>query len=657
MYGRFVSLLIAVLWAAVAAPAGAQQLELFPDDARLETKVTVEADQVMLAELMEQLSEDSGVSLRAGTSERDWEVREQRVTIRAADVPLREVLQQVSTLLDYQISRTSKEPPHAYLIWQDSSSSSLQNELVAAQHAEAAERIQRVREGVLASAREALEMTEAEAYVQKDTDPWLAYLGGTKSGRGYAALLDMVSQNFPIQRDLLMRGKRATVPLENLPPELYQGFLDTVESGVIASQIRSMGMESQMEDIMPHAMVFMSSEGMGGETTGVLGLTGMVFLTGRKPGMEIDSDGEFGGGIPVSFFPLANSGSLMGGIFGRMFFALDEGATMEEAQAQMMDYLKDPAVLASALGRTSELEENPPEDEALTREVDLKDFPGADMVRATSQGPKMEGETVQALTKALGIPVYVESFGTGAMPLNMALVPGKQPLYRVLAALEKAGFIWEMTEGALQIRSENWAVLRTYQIPERTMNGYRKTLEDKGEFSLADLAEMARELSDEQIMNTVVGDPKLSLATASVFANPMSGALSLLRLYGSLNAGQKAALHAEEGLVFEDITDGQWDHMSDLITDKTGGIVVVGGSLRIRPTPDMGENAPPMQMTIFEFDVLAEGEEKPRRWEQVVVIPKKDQIDSIRKMQLPGEPDEEKPEGPPATEEPPPAAP
>jgi len=454
-------------------------------------------------------------------------------------------------VLGYSVSQSGEKGKYSYVVWQDRNGKTLESDIATSQSAERADRAVKVRQAAFDSAADMLNMSEAEAYAQKDLNPWLAWLGGTKAGRGYSRLLQWLDSAHPTARDLILRGKRAVVPLENLPPDLYQAALDTGSGGIIASQIKAYAKgEDPFKEIVPHQMVFLSLDSMGDQSAGTMGFGGMVSVTGVLPNMPMPEEAmsPFGAGIPMSILPLAGKDSAIGNAFGKMLFALDEGATLQEATASMTQYFGDPNVMAAALGRKSETEANPPTDPALTRDIDLQELPaGNAMMQGLDASHTAEGETIAALSRAFGMPVLLESFH-GLMPISAFVRAGRQPAYRVLIGLEKGGYIWEIADGALRVRPEDWAIRRSYEIPDSTITRYVAKLEKQGEFALADLASIASELSDPQIQNNLVSHPTLSTALSVTFANPMGSSRELLRFYGTLDTGQRQTLAKEPGL-------------------------------------------------------------------------------------------------------------
>lgn len=91
-------------------------------DPRLDKKVTLEVSHTKLEDAVKSLAEQTGVVIKAGSGQRDWRVRERKVTIYAKDVPAGQVMTEISKLLGYFLSQDGKKDEWTYLFWQDQKS-------------------------------------------------------------------------------------------------------------------------------------------------------------------------------------------------------------------------------------------------------------------------------------------------------------------------------------------------------------------------------------------------------------------------------------------------------------------------------------------------------------------------------------------------------
>ncbi|WP_319586257.1 hypothetical protein [uncultured Desulfobulbus sp.] len=610
-------------------------------DVRLDKKVSLSFNSGKLEDILASMSKSSGIDFTAGNNDRDWRVRERKVTIYAKDISVGSVMDELSKLLGYRVSRQGKENQWSYLFWQDLKSKQLEAEMVTAAKADAADRAMKLRQSALDSAQAALDMSQEDALKLKDTDPWTAYLGGTKSGRGFASLMEGISQFSPVESDLMLRGQGVNISLDSLPANVAQAANDST-SGGFGGMIRQMA-QGQLDNVRPSGISFLPmGELGGGAMAGMAGFGGMAIITGTVPGMpDMGGMSPFGGGVPLGIFPITSGNSLVGGVFGKMLFAMDEGKSLADTIAQVAAQSTDPDLLAESLARESVTEKNPPTDPDLTREIEVKDM-RKDVVMSQNDPSKTkegQGKMIEEISRAFGMPVIVEAFNS-SMPVGPFVRPGKQPLYKVLVAFEKAGYIWEKGSGTFRVRPEDWALERSYEIPDAFIQQYKDILAKQGEFTLEDIANIAYVLTDDQIQNNLVAEPELTYALMGLMS-PVGGSRGLLRVYGSLNNQQRAAIKSAQGLPFQQLSNVQWDRLNAVITDKVGGAYINSGSIRLIPqsvdtskanTPQAAQMGT-MNMAIFETTLQVNDEQKPRVLRDVIVIYGKQQLEMMKTMQ------------------------
>ncbi len=606
-------------------------------DSRMEKQVTLQVACTKLEDAMRKLTEQTGVVLKAGGSEREWRVRERLVTIQAKDVKLGTLLNQITTLLRYRVSRGKKDGQFTYLIWQDKNSRELEADLLISEKEAGAKRMLQSRQSALALAEAALKMTPEDALKERSKDPWAAYLGSTKAGRGYADILSLISSNYPNARDLMLRGRGATIHLDKVDSPLAKSAQDAISGGILAAAIRKESPDYP-SGFTPTKIVIKPMTGTNEGMAGSLGMSGFFWIMGKmaagdgKPMMKgVESD------VPLAFFPLSGKNTAIGRVFGGLLFALDDGLSMEEAQKQIVTDFNNPDVMAEALGRTSPTQENPPTDPFLTREVEIGKLPRMEAASTIDPTHQAEGDAYAELSRAIGMPVLVETFSK-TLPVGLFIKPGKQPFYKVLISLEKAGYVWDFGEGMFRIKPEDWATNRSYEVPESRLIFYKELLKKNGFFNLDDLAAIVTEFTDAQIQNRLIAEPEIMYATAATLMNPMGGSsLDMLRLYGSLSTTQKQQARLNVGLPFASMTAAQYDYIGGLIAENLGGLEVLDGSLQLKLLhDDQKENMGGMDVVTFEITAFVAGEEQPRNITEKIMIYGKKQIEMMKSAILKG---------------------
>ncbi|MCX6376470.1 MAG: hypothetical protein NTU88_10640, partial [Armatimonadetes bacterium] len=276
----------------------------------------------------------------------------------------------------------------------------------------------------------------------------------------------------------------------------------------------------------------------------------------------------------------------------------------------------NPEFIAGALAQDSPTEKNPPTDPELTREVEIKDVLNGAGGRAFvgNDSEKNQGKILAEISRAMGGPLLKESFDTEMAPIGLYIHPGKQPLYKVLIALEKAGSIWNMDDGVLRIRPSNWALLRSYEIPESFTIRYKDLLDKYGELTLDDIAGIASSLTDGQIQHALAQASDLQPAVECI-TQGRSATREVLRLYASLTEEQKTALDGDAGLPFSQLTNAQWDRLSVVLDDRLGGLYIQDGSIRLMPQAEKEIKAGELSRK-FEITAQVSGEKAAKAAEQ-----------------------------------------
>ena len=581
----------------ICAAASADMSRFTPPDPRLDKKITVEVSDTKLEDVAKSLTEQSGITVTAGTGKRDWKVREQHVTISAKDTPLSTVLDQLTKLHSFYLSREGKQGEWSYMIWQDKKSRDLEAEMLNAEKEAEAGRASKTRQATLDLAKKASEMTPEEAKKLRDKDPNLAYLGGTKSGRAYSNILNSLGQT---DLDLMLRGRRVSIPFSSLSPGLQQSAMDTTGNGM--SEL--MGL--RWPDLTPLQLVISPlRDDIAGHLVS-MGVGGAIALMGIPPGGldGADYDPILGAGDPMSIFLLSKPDSQFGKAFAKAMFDIEQGVPKDQVMKELDNMVSDDQGMAEASAQDSPTEKTPPTDPELTREVNLGKLTSGS--GNPSDTTSANAVAVAAISEAANYTVMLESF-TELASIATYLKPGKQPFYKILIGLEKAGYEWKAENKALRVRPNDWAIRRSWRIAESTIIYWRDRLEKQGCFSLDDQAAICYGLTDDQITHTLRHDPDIGDALTTRW-DSADHERSILRLYAILSPVQKATLSTKEGLRFSDLSDKQWDYIAPIIMDRLGGASIADGYItNWQQLPDDGAEPDP-----WRFEIMAIGDDQQR---------------------------------------------
>jgi len=88
-------------------------------DTRLAQKITYEARRKPVAAVLADLKEMTGIVFRAGSHEKDWQVRELKINIFAKDIALSELMTSISHATRLSWERGGKEEQWTYRLYMD----------------------------------------------------------------------------------------------------------------------------------------------------------------------------------------------------------------------------------------------------------------------------------------------------------------------------------------------------------------------------------------------------------------------------------------------------------------------------------------------------------------------------------------------------------
>jgi hypothetical protein len=568
--------LLAAVFIVAVLPVRAQ--ENVPDP-RLDQKITYSAYAASLQTVADDLSKKTGIILRVGSGERDWKSKERKVHVSFQNVPLGVALNGIVKTLGFELRRTGEEQKWSYRLWQTNRSREYEQTMLTAQTEAADREITAIRETVMKDADSVQTMSMEDAAKLREKDPWLAYLGGTTSGRAYAEILRELP---PETKELVLRGRKVTLEASELPPDLQQA-LSTMSADILKKMVPAGNSASAFLQNMTTARIVFQpiTPDMGVGDVGTSGMAGLAMIMGepKTPSPEFDQmmkmmpSAGLGKGMPMIGMPLTGSGSMMGRAIGTMMLQVESGMNPQMAQQQMLAQMQ--TAQAQSDSQLKKIVPTPkPTDPALLAEIE----PLKVALDLTGQKSQTE-ELVKQLSKKTPLSYVVEHYPED-LPLGMFLPAGKQPLYKVLDSLQMAGLTWEYGDGVVRIRPKDWAVQRSYDVPQSMMEAYQKILKDKGFFDLDDLATVAASLTDGQIQHRFMKDKIIGMAGIGLMSFG-SGNRTLLRLYGELTPGQKAKIKTAEGLPFDQLNESQWQRLAGIIEEEAEGAGVGSGRIKL----------------------------------------------------------------------------
>jgi hypothetical protein len=219
----------------------------------------------------------------------------------------------------------------------------------------------------------------------------------------------------------------------------------------------------------------------------------------------------------------------------------------------------------------------PPTDPRLLEEVEPLE------VRTGDGGEPITAQILRQLKGKTALSFLLEYYPDEA-GRRVTVPREKAPLYKILNALKSAGYRWELSGDVVRIRPEDWAVRRSFDIPESFMEPYRRFLKEGGVPGLETLAEIADALTDGQIRHRFLRDPVLE-AFSPGLASHVTGNRALLRWYAGMSAAEKARAETPQGLPFSDLAPEEERRLADFLESETGKRGTGQGRITLKVVP------------------------------------------------------------------------
>jgi hypothetical protein len=507
-------------------------------DPRLQQKITYAAKHKPIKLILADLSKMTGVTLRAGASEQDWQVRDRRMNIFVKDLPLLTFMNSMARVMDFTWDKNIRVDPPTYRVYMD------RKKLAAAEakrsQADAAFRQYEMgRRAVLLDFIKNPPDYSAEEWEEvKAESPYLYLMHKRGNDKLFKALLDEV----PGYEDAFMTWSRILNPPASI---LSDSTLEMVISGMKAyAPLEGMSVPAELD---------------------IQGLKrGLVRLTVPwEDTVRIDTRWCFGGigaivdGREYYIQQLQDPDEPYGNIVSKVDTAIAEGAkSVDDIVGDNWQEWERLKRLDSRKREESEgcepLVEHPDEPWLHTKiKLDLD-----------KKEPCALRNVLDALAKASGYNVISDSF-------NLTYVVGsvsaaQQETGTVMNVIaDNYGYNWNKHNSILEFRDRNWLKRRRTQIPDEWMERWKANFKEKGEAVLEDLAQMAT-LSFEQLDENVDTDPVFQRSKGFVWT--IRNGRGTLRVYNSFTPSQRKAL-MKDGVLLGSLSPEQRD-LADSAFDR-----------------------------------------------------------------------------------------
>jgi hypothetical protein len=580
---RWLTLILVV---GLAAPAGAApKPSAFTGDARLEKRFTAQWKKATLADALRQIEKATGARLRP-----DPRIVDEPVMAAAKEVSARALLEQIAQLTHYTWVRAGGTPAApTYRLYQDAEAareeqealSKAQRAVVQALEKELAryrelrrlppERLQQETE----RANQELEQAFAGGIANLVSDPAAAKrlqdgqavrtIGSPIGG----AMLDLLDGLTPDQWRQLQEEEMLTFSTqpaagERAIPDGFEGRLRSARPEFPFPKSLLKSIAPGAEDGLAKAEEFMQDRWAKAE--GFRVTVQLNLQMGSEPvGMLRVSPEPVGGQEIPGFNALSMMNGLM--ITGTPQQAEEPG---EDPAAREQRLAADPV-----LGKKAT--------------VKLPPLPEPSGFLAILGSSYRVADVLPAVEEAFGVRLLADAYLRQAIARMTPLGEGELPLYRVLDRLAGSSRRWVRDGDFIRLRSRTWAHDRRGEIPDRILDQWAAVRQRQGGFTLDNLAEIATALRDEQVESLLMlaldGGMENMLEYTTLNANRY-----LLRLYGTLQPPQRAALRTTQGLAARALSPAQQRMLVQLNRAQNRALVGLAfGSKPVRRPEQLAE--------------------------------------------------------------------
>lgn len=505
----------------------AEKVNVHVDDARLDQKVTFEARRKSVLTILEDLSDLTGVTLRAGYNNQDWQVRDRKMNIFATDVPLRNLMESIARVMNFKWSRTNHSGTWSYRLYMD------RKTLVAAERRRSLEEEQlskleaEQRSRLIDDFARAAAMSDADLEKLKDENPML-YMNAKV---GWTALLPQVIAQVPEAEQAWSTGDMLTLKASNLPMEAQQAVrktLDVMGGFLSKSGVNSIPADASDDLSKIHIVINMGLKQSGCRGDTIMGDVTLCWPGGANNTGFIDPDSEIAKSIARDYMKVLDGQPITAQQHGEM-----NSGHLQAVQEQKTDF-SEPLI---------EHEDDPV--------LDVK-------VKLNIEGDGFD-DILAAVAKASGFSLVSDSFRINNIGPDV-----KDQEATIKSILDSISSIyrynWQRQDSVIEFRDRDWFSKRAAQIPESWMDPWRKSLIDKGVLDFDQVTQVAM-LSYEQIRENIIPDEVLGKTD---LASLIFHGGDFLKAYRCLDKSQQDAVFTSEGLDLRLLSPSQWAVMSRL---------------------------------------------------------------------------------------------
>lgn len=516
MHKRLIAWSVALAVMGGAGAALAQETATPAPDPRLQKQLTLSGVRMTLDGILKEASAQSGVLMRADVEKKAWKTRELPISLQVNHVTVESFQKQLAKLLDLRWVRAGVEGKWTYTIWQDKNAREREARAAQALTDERANRLVQTWADAAARIERAAQMSPEELARSGLADDFTKFTSQDQLGRPYAQLVASLA---PAAMPRIVNGRDYTVPFQQLSQgqrQAAQQFAGAMQ-GLISRLSPNTSRASALESVdWTKVSVVMRGGADGGtdEQARRMGLIGLLQLKGGGLGQDVG-------------FPILDPSSKLASILAQGLIRVNDGEDPMNVAQQLTPQLEEAARAGAAEDSAAA---SAADDPALQKAVELKPGDASDV-----------GAVLAGLVDQAGVNVYTDGWKqtVTSSPAEKGTVA--QVLDRVC---RRFNVTWEYEDGAVRVRSANWATRRQAMVPRADIKYWAARVEANGALGLDELGLVCSRYTPEQVAEMMSAEPRLAMP---LWAAKDPASRAALVFWGSLNAERTRLARTEVG--------------------------------------------------------------------------------------------------------------
>jgi len=486
-------------------------------------KVTYEAKRKTALSILTDLSKMTGVTLKAGYNNEDWQVRDRRMNIFVKDLPLTNLMDSIARVMKFQWLKHETDGVVSYRLYMDRKvllgaerQRYIEEEKLKQRQVEARKRL-------TAGLESADGKSGFELEALKTQSPYIYVL----AEKGYASFLPRLLREVPLANEAFLSGTDYVIDIGALSPELQQG----IEAFEQAQKRTGPGYATRRGNVSDGTIVINGSQYIKGYALAAKCVADVMVSV---PGAGIQMGMED---------PESDS--------AKVWAQLTCARWQRDEPEQTRLYQLLTRTEGSAIADLSEPQWQHADDPLLAKLVELN-----------VDGDKF-ADVLFALAESSGFAVVSDTFESKFYGLTFAKEKTK-----VRAVLDKVESVchynWDRHESTLELHDRDWFRKRAAQIPDAWLEAWRTALQTHGTLNISELSRIAS-LTPEQVWTNIIPDDVLGTRD---LASLVAQYRNVLSVYGALNRQQQALVFTKQGLNFSTLADDQYKTAQVLLQQR-----------------------------------------------------------------------------------------